>query len=148
MGIFKSLYLYVNDSLQCMYSGVISDGDVPVLKENFKLSLSNLLMWITGASSKPAEGFPVAPHIIVQHTDPSRLPDVNTCACRLTLPANPKLINPELQLQTAFTLVKSNKFGTEAYTSICRISSNISHLLTTIMFYVIRFNYACVHVCC
>lgn len=70
-----------------------------VFDNEFVLSLSNILQFITGASEIPAEGFDVQPSIVFHHDQPQnlngRFPSANTCSCTLTIPVWEGLLNEE-----------------------------------------------------
>ncbi len=88
-------------------------GDVEEI-DGYNLCLEDILQWITGAREIPAEGFSAPPVVRVQHSDPKRLPDVNTCSCQLTLPATPKLTDPTTAVPyLVFAIANSFLFGKE-----------------------------------
>ncbi len=81
--------------------------------DGYHLCLADI-QWITGAREIPGEGFSSPQVVKVQHYDPHRLPDVNTCSCQLTLPTAPKLTDPTTAVSyLVFAIANSFLFSKE-----------------------------------
>ncbi|KAI0221096.1 hypothetical protein LSAT2_027487 [Lamellibrachia satsuma] len=78
-----------------------------------KLSIADVLRWITGADRVPAEGFNVAPTMTFAHEPGQRYPDVNTCICQVKMHAShPEITDSEKSTEFfAKCIVCSDFFG-------------------------------------
>ncbi len=103
-------YLQTPQKVTIFFSG----GTAPTLPGGDQFTLGTLLMWMTGASQVPAEGYLQQPSIKVDHLNPERLPFVNTCSCELTLTVRREMRQLDTALPFLVGIVANSFFFSHA----------------------------------
>lgn len=79
------------------------------------ITIGDVLQFITGASTIPAEGFDTKPSIDFHHGpagEVARFPSANTCTCTLTLPISEGLLDESGATDIFFdAIIGSRMFG-------------------------------------
>jgi HECT-domain (ubiquitin-transferase) len=98
----------------CQHYFMLSAGNIrtDVNDQAMTITLEDVLQFVTGSRSTPAEGFDYEPRIAFDHAVGNRFPSANTCSCTLTLPVCELLKNEELSAQVFIdSLIGGQMFG-------------------------------------
>ena len=103
-------------ALDCFCTFHLKDGRAThdVFGVQVSLNLGDILQFITGARTIPAEGFPEGVRAVFDHSTSAvgRFPSVNTCTCKLTIPVWDAFLDEEKsKLMFREAVIGSQFFG-------------------------------------